>query len=130
MKIRDIFVEHRDQTIGYDVDIKMSDYFLGKYKNDSIPNRKELIKNALNDLLSWYNHKGSLHGKIKPNNDSDKNYHYHIGYPYYVVGANSRYSTSDWFVLYTLYFDVERNLYIIDVYDYDHHNRRKDWNEK
>jgi len=124
----DLVCEHRNRTTGFKVDLKMTDGFIQKFKNDKVTERTTLIRNSLKDLLDWYNYKGSLTGKIKLNDNSTDCYHYHVGYPYYSTSLNGNYSTSDWFILFKLSFDYDRDMFIFKPYDYDHHNRRGNWN--
>ena len=128
MKIRELLDEHRNVTLDYKVDVIMTTHFINKYKHEPVPKRSEKIKEALYDLLDWYNYKGNILGKIKINYNSTDCYHYHIGFPAYFMSANHRYSTYDWFILFKLQFNYERDLYEINVYDYDNHDRRGDWN--
>ena len=128
MKIRDLLDEHRNVTLDYKVDVKMSPYFINKYKADAVPNRAKMVKNALYELLNWYNYNGTLLGKIKINDNSEDCYHYHFGFPVYHQSSNHRYSTSDWFILFKLQFNYERGLFELEAYDYDNHNRCGNWN--
>lgn len=128
MKTSDLICEHRGRTIGYKVDIELTEDFIALYKNDEVEERKRLVNKALHDLFGWYNYKNVLEGKIKINNNSSDCFHYHFGYPSYMISPNGNYSTSDWFILFKLKFDYDRDMFIILPYDYDHHNRRGNWN--
>lgn len=128
MKTCDLISEHRKVTVGFNVDVNMTEEFIALYKRDPIKERKKLLQDSLYELLNWYNYKGSLSGKIKLNDDSKDCYHYHFGYPNYTISLNGNYYTSDWFVLFKLSFDYDRDLFVFEPYDYDHHNRRGSWN--
>lgn len=131
MKICDLIPEHQNKTVGYKVDVLLTEELKAKYRNDKSKSRKALIRKAMDDLLAWYNRNlGDIQGKLKINNGSSYKYHYHVGFPTFVDGSNHLYSTSDWFVLYRLEYNNSRGMYTITIYDYDNHNRKKDWNEE